>query len=269
MYQQHPCFTTPDKNTRLRRYVDLGRFVSLLERRALWFACPGTFDDPWEGCYPKLHYEPDFIAVSMRALGVPEEHVNDLVRVEMQSRGMDLHYRDWHAVNCWHMGEAESDALWKLYAEHAGIAIVTDVGRLTEALSTFTEAVYIGALSYLDPDCGTLPTNNVFWPLVWKRHAFSHEREVRAVVSMGPDVFETIRENACGIPATKRLDPLPKGRYVPANLDALVESVSVHPLAPAWMLEVVEGVTRRYGLDCKIAQSDLAEPPPISIRKKP
>ena len=46
-----------------------------------------------------------------------------------------LRHRYGHCVNCWHMSDQESDAMWKLYAlAKSGIAIQSTVGGVNECL---------------------------------------------------------------------------------------------------------------------------------------
>jgi hypothetical protein len=47
------------------RYIDLQRLVSLLTRRALYFARPSSFTDPYEGWMPRSHI--DAVAVMCRS----------------------------------------------------------------------------------------------------------------------------------------------------------------------------------------------------------
>ena len=35
------------------RYIEYWKFVSFLQRGKLWFACPFTFKDKWDGLYGK------------------------------------------------------------------------------------------------------------------------------------------------------------------------------------------------------------------------
>jgi hypothetical protein len=53
----------------------------------------------------------------------------------------------------------------------------------------------------------------------------------------------------------------PAGYDVGVNPTVLIESVVVAPAAPAWLLELVQAVCRRYEVDAQVVQSELdAEP---------
>lgn len=45
-------FEVPPDATRIWRYMDVGRFLALLENKALYFAGRQELEDPWEGEHP-------------------------------------------------------------------------------------------------------------------------------------------------------------------------------------------------------------------------
>ena len=53
MYKEHEAFTPPLSDTVLWRYMDFTKFVSLLEKQALFFARADKHD-PFEGAWPNL-----------------------------------------------------------------------------------------------------------------------------------------------------------------------------------------------------------------------
>lgn len=67
-------------------------------------------------------------------------------------------------INCWHINDHESAAMWKLYARSdKGISIKSTVQRLTDALKC-KEEVWVGAVQYLDYDAAVLPSPSPFSP---------------------------------------------------------------------------------------------------------
>lgn len=128
------------------RYMDVAKFVSLLTTRSLYFACPSTqFQDPFEGRLPRSHIE----ALSKTLQSLLGDPLIAL-RKEFAGRGIPLEPFDRarstladqlrnasakatlkFGVSCWHESEYESDAMWKLYsASGRGIAIQSTVGQL-------------------------------------------------------------------------------------------------------------------------------------------
>ena len=57
MYAEHPVFHTPDGDAVVWRYMDFTKFVSLLDRRALFFARAHKLGDPFEGTMTRANLE--------------------------------------------------------------------------------------------------------------------------------------------------------------------------------------------------------------------
>lgn len=121
MYAHHPELPDPPSNdTVLWRYMDFTKFVSLLEKSALFFCRADLLVDPFEG------------SISPQTPpAVPSNLTEGLVRL------LPLDLREVARltyVSCWHTGDFESEAMWRLYArERDGIAIKTIFHRFTDA----------------------------------------------------------------------------------------------------------------------------------------
>jgi hypothetical protein len=151
------------------RYFKFDRFLDMLDHHKLWFSRPFAFDDPWDGCYP-----PSYIRRTREYAsdsGIPFREFSPELRKRY------LRHRYGHFVNCWHMSEHESDAMWRLYApQKKGVAIQSTVGDLNDCVSAHGS----GAVIYYDPgDDVVCPS--LFGPhdILFKRNSFSSEREYR------------------------------------------------------------------------------------------
>ena len=223
MYKSHPAFKPPPRGALLWKYVDFTKFVSLLERQALFFSTPEKFSDPFEGHYPLGNLK-----------GLPDESAQGLSTIARDMRNFVL-------VDCWHWNEVESAAMWKVYSEwERGIAIQTTVGALQKSLIG-PHNVFIGKVKYIDYDKQQIDRHNVLIPYLTKRKSFAHEREVRAI----------------------RLsqEPHQDGTYQKVDLVRLVRSVMVAPESQDWFVDLVESVLDRYGLTVPVSRSSLAAPP--------
>ena len=85
--------------------------------------------------------------------------------------------------------------------------------------------------------------------IMHKRLSFAHEREVRAVCSIGAN---------CSRNSTTPRYP---GIYVNCDVSQLIECIYVSPLAPTYFFEAVAEVCRRFGLGAQVVQSDLMSKP--------
>jgi len=221
-----------DENARIWRYMDFTKFVSLLDRGALFFAPLDQLGDPFEG--------------SFLPAGILKEgsKVANLDGTKRQLRSIVLRI----AVNCWHANDVESAALWRLYPKSdEGIAIQSTYKRLRQALAASPHDIRVGEVRYLDYERETFQGDwelDIFNASMHKRQSFAHERELRAVVWPVP--------NGNG----------PNGLYVQVDLAALIEGVYVGPESPAWVTGLVASVSKRYGLVAPVHRSRLLEPPP-------
>ena len=164
MYKEHEVFTPPSSKAILWRYMDFTKFVSLLEKQALFFARADKLGDPFEGSVTK---------VNAAAARVPRDELQQFRKKVTR----------WTLINCWHENAHESEAMWKLYArETDGIAIKTDFKSLSSSF-TCREDVFIGIVNYIDYDRHLIPEDNTFQPYLHKRKSFEHESEIRANVT--------------------------------------------------------------------------------------
>jgi hypothetical protein len=232
----HPCFIQPT-NTEIFvwRYMDFTKFVSLLETKSLFFCQADCFDDSFEGSLPKGN----LINRNQIYSQIPENQREYAISQMTFHRKRMLSHT---YINCWHMNEHESAAMWKLYAKtNEAVAICTKYSSLVQALD---ENVFVGLIHYIDYETSTIPENNSFWPFMFKRVSFSHEREVRAVVQNLAQDF--------GVSG---------GIIKSINPEELIEKVYVAPNAPNWYFNLVEQIVNRYGLSKKVIQSSLSEQP--------
>jgi hypothetical protein len=232
------------------RYGDLAKFIALLDRRALYFCRVDKLGDPFEG---SLTREDERRRGSMLAGAGPEAGLLFSNNERMTTRNV--------AVNCWHMNEQESAAMWRLYlAGSDGVALRSTFRRLKASLDERaipdnarmqSQSLQIGLVEYVDYDLAITPPYHR--RCFYKRKSFEHEREVRALIYREPD--------------TITLESIPTyalfgdGLYVPVDITQLLEAVYVSPTSPPWFADVVRSVVARYGFEFPVQQSRLAEDP--------
>ena len=221
MYTPDQFASPPADDTVLWRYMGFTKFVSLLEKRALFFCRTDKLGDPFEGSISTA--TPPFI-VAFR----PGER-RPAANKSLEAKSIDLrNVAKGTFVNCWHASDDESDAMWRLYAKYGeGVAIRTDFKRLAAAFAG-ERLVSIGGVEYKDYDRDHTPLD-LMRLCFFKRKSFQHEQEVRAVVRHGG--------NYTGV-----------GFYVEVDLRVLVSEIVVAPFAETWFFELVSTLAKRYGL---------------------
>jgi len=236
--------------------MDVGRFLSLLTSRSLYFACPNQFEDPYEGWLPRSHH----LALSqinrnvldsyrafkaqLIARGVPENafdaQIEDM-RQKLRIAWKETIYK--FGVSCWHESDHESEAMWKLYsAKGQGIAIESTVERLRAALQLESKPI-IDRVRYADFENDPVEKGHVHYGLFLKRKSFSHEREIRA----------TILLQAPG-----------HGVSVSCDLKTLVTVIHVSPLERPFLQDAIQTLCAQGigSVDVQVKRSALFDAPP-------
>ena len=154
--------------------MDFPKFVSVLDKSALFFCNASRLGDPFEGTWPTANFE------TLAARYSPE--MAGIARIGLQG---SAHLRGQFSVNCWHWNGFESDAMWGLYAtRNAGIAIQTVFKSFAESL-TDEIAITIGVVKYVDYQTDAIPDDHIVhthWCTGASTGLSSMNIEVRAIL---------------------------------------------------------------------------------------
>jgi hypothetical protein len=255
MYREIPLIFKPkSENTIIWRYLDFTKFVSLLENRSIFFCRADMLGDKFEGAFTNktLQLRDQIMEVKK----VPEEFRNHH-RSYMQKITSCL--RKWTAINCWHMNEGESAAMWKLYVKNnEGVAIESTFSHLVQSFAAYSaDDIYIGIVRYVDPDSGLIPEHVPYSQFFAKQPCFQHERELRAVVQRIP---EGVIGNYTFNP---NIEIWKNGLQIPVELNILVDRIRIAPTAPDWFTDLVKRVIHKYGFEWEVTISDMMKDPII------
>src|ERR1700730_1357926 len=163
----HAAFKPPsDPDAPIWRYMDLAKFLSLLENDALYFSRADKVGDAFEGSLPDSWVE------KRRAwYGSADEDVQPQELLEHLAR------RKHTYLSCWHMNKLESVAMWKIYegGEGKGIAIRSKYSSLRDSINDDGLTLYIGTVRYIDYATDDIDWYSEFLPYVHKRKSFEFE----------------------------------------------------------------------------------------------
>ncbi len=120
-------------------------------------------------------------------------------------------------INCWHMSEYESQALWKIYSR-VGIAVQSTFVRLAQSFNEPDEKIYVSEGEYANYSETPIRWDADDWalPSLSKRQQFEYGRELRAVVAKPPLINGELNTEATDHP---------KGCARGVDLRALIERV--------------------------------------------
>lgn len=250
MYQEHPVFVQPgNENVKVWRYMDFTKLVSLIDSRRLFFTRADKFEDPFEGSWPRINV----LARQQAPADLPDASRENYLNAMASLGRFTKQYVKRNAINCWHMNEHESAAMWKLYLKSdEGIAVQSTYTKLRSSI-TDNEPVYLGVVKYIDYESEWIDAGNAMTAFVHKRKSFEHEREVRAMVCKWPES------------SSEELDmtyeTIGNGIEVKVDVERLIERIYIAPSAPSWFADLVRALIQRYGYKFDVMHSKLNQQP--------
>lgn len=244
----------PEQNYRVVKYMDLTRFVSLLQRKALFFCRLDKLEDHFEGTTAKSNWKRryDFYAsqhlYSDKFKKLSEKEIIENVEGHFQA---ERKMKALKTVCCWNISDSESAALWKIYSNfNQGIMITSKVTSIIEAFKETIEDLDLSEVRYIDYSQDEMPDGNAMFPVIHKHNAYSYEQELRLIhtVDFGNGlIYDWSKEE------------IEQGKYLSVDLDILVDEIILSPYSSNWYLKLVENLCETYGLKTIIMQSVLSK----------
>jgi len=218
------------------RYLDLKKFISLLEEKALYFVSIKNLRrfDKFEGTVPEGAKRMAFEKMGDSKL--VEDGANDFKR-----------FADNYYINCWHKNEFESAAMWKLYArDDEGIAIQSTTERLKVALPDSYKncIIHIDDVEYTNYEM-TRVSPKLHNIIYGKTKFYEYEKELRAYFSIYP-----LKSDPKGVESDC-------GYYVPVDLEVLIQKIYVSPFSDDWFIDLVRKILKRYNIDIEVFASKM------------
>lgn len=243
LWPPRPVIYEPIPEDMLWRYLDFTKFVSLLDKSALFLPNADAFEDKWEGSYPRR----DSIFISTPECTTDPEKAKFVINI--MNKRIDVKKRCY--ISCWHINKHESAAMWNLYAKSGfGIAIQTSYKSLRSAIGHIdqddhTRWTVFPKVIYLDYETETFEgavAEEDITPFFHKRKSFEHENEFRII---------TLTRKSAG-----------SGTAISVDLKILIEKIYVSPHSPEWLKHLVASVLSKYGYSSIPAfQSNLERNP--------
>lgn len=234
--------------------MDFSKYVDLLTTGQLHFARADRLEDPYD-CSAM-----QFLGESYKDMSLAHPQIRE------RTCQVNTSWRLFVYVNCWHMNDVQSAALWRLYSENKDetIAIQSTFGRLASELKGKwpRDGILISQIRYNPDNAGeSVPGARLFscsgWEsIVYKRPSFAHERELRAFIFQRYDrTREEPLRNGAHLKALKETRP----EYIRIDVTPsdLIEKVYVSPYANDVFLELVKKMPG--GLKDRVLKSDLYE----------
>lgn len=228
------------------RYMKVSRFTEFLQSRTIHFASAFQFEDRFEGA---VAVQPYNFPIDPR-YSEPEKFETAFEELKRLTK-----------INCWHIEDYESDAMWQLYADSGkGVAITSTPKRISESLKPFrlrsnygVEELRAGNVQYVDlTNVRLSPT--MLERFFYKHLAFAWEQEFRLAISL-----RIAEEFGVDVPK--------EGIHVEVDPFQLIETVQIGPkLDEEARTKVIDDCTV-YGLGERVLVTSLLDRPKYIQRK--
>lgn len=212
MYKKHPDIKTPDLTQEIWRYMDLWKFLDILDNSRLFLSQAMQFEDKLDGRIP-----------NHKVKLLDDKHL--LKQLDDYSA---FSLKRSNYVNCWSSEVSENYHMWKVYSDYrTAVAIKTTVGDLINSLSEEEKNIYIGKINYVDPNKSYEFNGNAIQFFFEKRVYFSFENEVRVLTSMRYNNSRDLLE-------------LPSGTFIKIKPEIFIKEIKLAPLADESFKKMIE-----------------------------
>jgi len=218
---------------KLWRYMDLSKFISLIEKNALWLARADTFRDKREGRFPD-----DMRKTTEKAFESFGSFHDSLIK---DAGDFQDYLQKNTFISCWHKNFDENMVMWEIYGrDNNALAIQTTVEKIKENVNPTKLRggfLLLREVIYEKPEhiTGILNFDACFFI---KRPHFSFENEVR----ISFNTFST----------TNPSKNTPYGYYLPVYINGLIEKILIHPDSPEWFLDAINSITNKYKIHAPV-----------------
>ncbi|NTV45526.1 MAG: hypothetical protein HGB11_03155 [Chlorobiales bacterium] len=224
------------------RYMDLSKFMSLLEDKGLFFCQVAKLEDEFEGTPEPL----DVPLFKRMHCGIyPPEVVERKIQ---EYKTVVNERREDTFVCCWYRGEAESEKMWREYGKCPESVCIHST---KSKLKRYTNPTWAGNVIYDDRffegvlNIGARPLE----PFFYKKEKYRDENEYRLLISY------------LGIDSERRSMHMTNRGLImndfQTDLNNWIDSVIISPFADPSFKPSIEKLMKTYGINKPVWNSEL------------
>jgi len=219
MYKSHNSIETPNNETIIWKYMDMWKFLDLIESKELYLNRADLFDDNYEGRYPG----------------------KDQISNELSK--FDIKLKNKRFLTCFSECAIENFSMWKIYTNDLyGIAIKTNIKNLIDSMKNDTNDVMIGRVEYLNTEKSYIinfENTQVLKNYFTKRKYFEYEREIRILSGLVINVNDI------------------KGLRIKVDINTLIDEIYISPFSTDNIKNLIELKLNDIGLVKKVRKSKI------------
>jgi hypothetical protein len=256
--------TEADLDFTIWRYLTFSKFISLLTYQALWFSKLNILQDQCEGTLPapaKINMHEEY--QKWKTFFTDPDHHRQID--EMPDRNVE-DGRELTVVNCWFLGDHESQRMWNEYvANSEGVAIKSTIRKLCNYVFVYPEFSHIGKVKYVElnkHNMNLYEANQAHERAFLKdKNQYSHEQEIRLVTM---NLKTPMCVNMNGKPLTeqeytgKNMNNFDNpGLYIRVDLSNLINSIILAPHATKWFEMLIRRISELAKLNALVERSQI------------
>jgi len=258
--------TEAECDTVVWRYLTFPKFISLVAYGALWFSKLTILSDEFEGRLP---------AKTEARMKLQNQEWKQVFQ------GSDFHAQidEWPArnvadgralslVNCWFIGEHESERMWGEYVPGGdGVAVRSTIRKVRDSVYLNPEWSFIGKVQYVNFstfDMSSYHGSQAHHRAFLKDEArFAHESELRieTMNTRTPFCLDSLGRplSPQDLTGVGMNNPDDAGLFIRANLESLFDHIILHPKIPRWIENLVMHIRDKSGLGWTVTKSELCK----------
>ena len=231
----------------IRRYMDLWKFKSIINKKSLYFRRADKLEDEFEGSSGEWY-----------ARVVEEIRKSKSISIEIPAIITDVrkYLRASTYVNCWRIEEVEDALMWRGYTKsNCAVAIETNVALLECSFPyncATTSDIARGVVDYIDYEKDPVDISDIRQPFVKKRLEYKSENELR-LIYFKKKVFPVLKQKYSGV----------DGRWLPIDFKTLIRKVIIKPQAPQCCEDAVKDILSNNELDENSVTKSALEKKPV------
>lgn len=256
-----------DRNATIWRYLTIDKFASLLQTRALWFSKLQILQDQREGMMPAAPRAALKRQHRKTESWFPDEERRAQVRNFVEANENDG--RELIVVNCWFVGDHESQAMWDEYARdsegNCGVIVKSTADDLLRSLRRSHDNWWFGNVKYVDlatdEGMNAYQASQASLRAFLKNQSYSHESELRLATMnfvtpgcLNPDGSPPTERQRAGYSYSSDR----RGIFVEVDLHALIREMRVAPGATGDHHAKMEELRLAAGIETAIGKSKLS-----------
>jgi hypothetical protein len=232
------------KNDKIWRYMDLPKFLDLLQSKTLFFARVDELrkSDKFECAImrrppnQKIDFENQIKPPVIGLGSIYKKFIEQLEEDKINEKILNNVF-----INCWHINEKECNAMWKIYSDKMGLSITTSSDKLDDYLYQKVGEGNFCAMPVFYMGSEEISTKTAKTPfLSWfcKNEEFKYEKEFRCLI-----------RDTCDSKQKSHIK-------LEIDLEQIIDEIYISPYAPNWYESCIKNLCNTYGIsDNKVIKS--------------